>query len=219
MKYYFKRLMRFSFLLAMLIFSHPLTSHANPVSFRDGWGIMPAFTPDWNDLDVNYSLTNRYALGASSFYRKGEDSTATFGIARINYLVKRWNELESQGNLFVSGGIGGRHDSMEDDSIAGFSAIEGDYETRRIYTLLGYETLQSPNGVDFNRVRARAGIAPYLADFNSLHTWIVTQVDYMPEMDDETEVTPLLRFFYNNLALEVGVSLRGNTFLAAMAHF
>lgn len=194
-------------------------SYANPVSFKDGWGIMPSFGVDWSDLDINYSLTNRYALGVSRFERKGEDSSSTFGIARVNYLVKRWNELNSQGNLYISTGLGSRHDSRESDSLAAFGAIEGDYETRRIYTLVGYETLQSPGGVDYNRLRARAGVAPYLTDFDSVHTWIVAQVDHMPEMEDPTEVTPLLRFFFDNYAFEAGVSLSGNAFIAAMAHF
>ena len=197
----------------------PDNSFANPVSFKDGWGIMPVYTPDWSDLEVNYSLTNRYAIGVSDMYRKGKDSTANFTFGEFNYLVNRWNELESQANIYASIGAGGRHDSIDNEAFAGYARLEGDYETRRIYTLLAGETLQSPGSVDFNRIRYRAGVAPYLASFTSLHTWIIAQVDYMPEMKDEVTITPLLRFFYNNYALEVGVSLDGKPYLGAMAHF
>ena len=180
---------------------------------------MPTYTPDWSDLDINYSLTNKDAVGVSNFYRDGKDSTADFGIVRYNRLLKRWNELDSQANIFASIGVGGRHDSQHDDSIAGYGALEADYETRRVYTLFAAETLQSPDSVQFNRLRYRAGVAPYKAPFESLQTWIITQVDYMPEMDDKVTVTPLLRFFLNNYALEVGVSLDGKALLAGMAHF
>jgi hypothetical protein len=121
--------------------------------------------------------------------------------------------------VYGSVGVGGRHDSEHDDSLAAYGGLEADYETRRIYTLIGAESLQSPSGVQFNRIRGRVGIAPYKASFTSLQTWIITQVDYMPEMDDRTVVTPLLRFFYNNYALEIGAGLNGKVFLAGMAHF
>jgi len=127
--------------------------------------------------------------------------------------------MDSQANVYASVGLGGRHDTKEDDSVAGYAALEADYETRRIYTLFAAESLQSPNDVQFNRLRYRAGFAPYRAPFESLQTWIIGQVDYMPEMDDKVEVTPLLRFFYNNYALEIGSNLNGKLFLGAMAHF
>lgn len=211
---------RFLFIaMLFILMGIPAMSFANPVSFKDGWGIMPAYTPDWSDLEINYSLTNRYSIGLTDMYRKGEDSTANFTFGQFNYLIKRWNEMESQANIYLSVGGGTRHDSVENDAIAGYARIEGDYETRRIYTVLGAESLQSPGSVDFNRIRYRAGFAPYLAPIDELHTWIVAQIDYMPEMKDEVTVTPLLRFFYNNYALEVGVSLNGQPYLGAMAHF
>ncbi|MES2462700.1 MAG: hypothetical protein V4671_19130 [Armatimonadota bacterium] len=179
----------------------------------------PTYTPDWSDLEVNYSLTNRYSVGAANMYRQGKDSSADFAVGEFNYLVSRWNELDSQANIYASAGAGGRQDSRDDESLAGYLRLEGDYETRRVYTLFGAESLQSPGSVDFNRLRYRAGVAPYLAPFTSLQTWVIAQVDYMPEMEDEVEVTPLLRFFYNNYALELGVSLNGKAFLGAMAHF
>ena len=206
------------FLIVLFFFAVPRLALANPVSFKDGWGIMPSYGKDWSDLMVNYSITNRYALGVSQFYRQGEKSTATFGIGQVNYLLSRWNELDSQANIYASTGAGGRHDSVRDDSFAGYGSLEADYETRRIYTLLAAETLQSRRS-DFNRLRWRGGFSPYKAPFEALQTWLLVQVDYMPEMHDKTTVTPLVRFFYNNYALELGVSLDGKPFLGAMAHF
>jgi hypothetical protein len=193
---------------------------ANPVSFKGGYGIMPAYNKDWFDVQANYSVTNRYAVGASSFYRQGKDSTAEFGIGQFNYLVKRWNESNSQANVNASVGFGGRHDSIDNDAMAVYGALEADYETRRTYSQLSAETLQSDSNVQFNRYRARAGVAPYTADFDALNTWLVVQLDIMPEMDESTRVTPMVRLFYSNFVLELGASLNeGTPFVAGAAHF
>ena len=210
-----KKLFTLSFIGAALTQS----AFANPVSFKDGWGVMPTFTPDWSDVQFNYSITNRYAVGLSTFYRKGSDHTATYEIGQFNYLIKRWNQRESQANIFASIGVGGRNAKKEDYSLAGYGALEADYETRRIYTLIAAERLQSGGGVDFTRLRYRFGVAPYKAPIDQLQTWIIGQVDYMPEMEDQVTVTPILRFFYNNLALEVGSSLQGKPQLGIMVHF
>ncbi len=192
---------------------------ANPVSFKDGVGIMPVYSKDSSELQVNYSFTNRFSFGPSIYYKDGESSRATFVIAQLNYLLKRWNELESQANIYASLGVGGRHDSRDADAPAGYAALQADYETRRIYTLVAADTLQSPDEVQFNRLRGRLGFAPYLAPIEVLHTWLIAQVEYTPEMEDETNLTPLVRFFYNNYALELGSSIKGDPFVAAMAHF
>lgn len=197
----------------------PGIATSNPVSFKDGWGIMPAYAPDWHDIQVNYSVTSREAIGLSEYYRNGEGHTATFGILQGNYLLKRWNEIDSQANIYASLGAGGRHDTDEHAALAGYGAVEADFETRRVYTLLSGETLQSPGGVTFSRVRGRAGIAPYKAPIEKLQTWMILQVDYMTEMEEEWTVTPLLRFFLNNYAIELGSSFKGEPYVAAMAHF
>ncbi len=180
---------------------------------------MPTYTPEWSDLQLNYTLERDYSLGVSTYYREGSDHSATFVVSQFNYLLKRWNELDSQANLYLSLGLGGRIGAEDDASPAGYAAFEADYETRRIYTLFGAETLQSEEDVDFNRLRYRFGVAPYKAPIEHLQTWIIGQVDYMPEMDDELTVTPLLRFFYNNYALEIGSSVEGDVFVAAMIHY
>ena len=218
------------YLLWSILTVTPSTVFANPVSFKDGWGIMPTFTSDWSDVDINYSLTSRDALGVSEFDRNGRETSANFGIVRYNRLIKRWNEIDSQANIYASVGVGGAL-TARDDAFAGYAALESDYETRRVYTLFGVESLQSSaqarsrkdnrkeNRVQFNRLRYRAGVAPYTAPFDSLHTWLIVQVDYMPEMEDRVVVTPMLRLFYNNLALEVGIGFNGQPSLGAMAHF
>jgi hypothetical protein len=180
---------------------------------------MPAYNEDWADLQLGYSFTNRQALGISGFYREGLDSSTTFGIGQYNYLLKRWNELDSQANVNVMMGGGGRHDSRHGDALAGYLAVEADYETRRIYSQVSAETLQSGSVVHYERYRGRAGFAPFKASFDEVNTWLVLQLDYMTEMHDPCRVTPLVRLFYDNVAFEVGVSLQGIPFVGGAAHF
>lgn len=215
----YTKLMKRLIALFVLSLTSWTSALATPVSFKGGYGVMPAYNQDWSDIQLNYSVTNRYALGVSSFYREGKDSTSEFGIGQYNYLLKRWNELNSQANVNLSLGFGGRHDSKHNESVAGYAALEADYETRRLYGQLSAETLQSDSSVHFSRYRARAGVAPYKAPFEGVQTWLILQLDLMPEMEESTRVTPLARFFYNNFALELGVSIKGTPFVAGAAHF
>ena len=200
----------------LLIFAS--TAEAKPVSFKDGYGVMSSFTPERFDTELNYSYSNRQAVGISTIQLLDEADTPRFYFAQLNFLARRWNELESQANLYVSLGAGELrlHDTSD---LAGLVALEADYETRRIYTALTVEHLQAEESHDYTRLRYRAGVAPYLAPFDSLQTWIIGQVEFNPDLVEELTVTPLLRFFYNNLALELGSSVKGEIFLATMIHF
>ncbi|MEN9847236.1 MAG: hypothetical protein RIS36_2383 [Pseudomonadota bacterium] len=216
----FKRGMKLTWFVLPLALGMIESAFANPVSFKGGYGVMPAYNKDWFDVQLNYSISNRYAVGVSSSYREGKDSTAEFGIGQFNYLIKRWNELDSQANVNASVGVGGRHDSIKDNAVAVYGALEADYETRRIYSQVSAETLQSDDNVQFSRYRGRLGVTPYKAAFDALNTWLVMQVDVMPEMDESTRVTPMVRLFYNNFVLEVGASVgEGTPFVAGAAHF
>ena len=41
----------------------------------------------------------------------------------------------------------------------------------------------------------RIGWAPYEGSYGELHTWLMLQVEHLPENDDTTIITPLLRLF------------------------
>src|SRR5690606_20182688 len=113
---------------------------ANPVSFKDGYGIMGSYSGDRADLELNYSFTHRHALGITAINLFDTDKgSANFQFAQFNYLIKRWNGRASQANLYVSTGAGAAQIESH-DSPAGLLALEGNFETRRIYTSLHGET-------------------------------------------------------------------------------
>ncbi len=201
------------FVLALV----PEIAIAHPVSFKDGYGVMPGYSKERQELELNYSLTSSSAIALNTIKLDYEDQDLVFVLPQFNYKIFRQNEEDSQTNLYGSLGIGaGRY--RDETEVAGLAAFQADYETRRIYTLLSAEHLQT-EGISLNRVRYRLGVAPYLADFEGIHTWLIAQVEFTPELEEELTVTPMLRFFYKNYLLEFGVSLKGDPVAAGIFHF
>ena len=204
--------------LAVLALGIPKLSLANPVSFKDGYGVMASSMPQWSDFEFNYSYTRQSALAVALFNLGKEGKRESFAFGQYNHLVKRWNELDSQANLYVIGGLGIRGYEY-DGAPAARLGFEADYETRRIYTSIYANRLQSTGDSSVNLLRSRVGVAPYKAPFTGLQTWLIAQVDYTPELRDTTMVSPVIRFFYNNYALELGSTVKGEPFAAFMIHF
>jgi hypothetical protein len=80
---------------------------------------------------------------------------------------------------------------------------------------LSYENryTQFGNIDDFFQQSARVGWAPYEGDYGDLHTWLMVQVDHMPEADHPVSVTPLVRLFKDVHLFEAGISNRGEVTL------
>jgi hypothetical protein len=83
-------------------------------------------------------------------------------------------------------------------------AFLADYESRRWF--FSYEPRFVWDGDIEKSVwqRARIGIAPYLANYNQLNTWLMFQVDHHPAKHDHFVATPLIRFFYKTYLFEIG---------------
>ena len=191
---------------------------AHPVSYKDAYGIMPTIMSERRDLELNYSFTASQAIGLSLIQIEQLEGDAEFLIPRYNQRIYRRNKIDSQLNVYLNLGLGSEinRDSGGATLLTGFQT---DYETRRIYTLLSTEYLQNEGGEDCGSSRYRFGVAPYLADFESLHTWLIAQVDYNPELSESLMFSPVVRFFYKNYLLEVGSSLDGQLFVAGIFHF
>lgn len=193
-------------------------ARAHPVSFKGAAGIMPEYGMNRFDLEANYTFERDKSVGVAAIWADTEDGKGTFVIPKFNYLAFRKNEKDSQTNIYLSTGIGG---CELDDGVetAGLLSLQADYETRRIYTLFHAETIQSSGGSDLNHFRYRLGMAPYVEDYEGVHTWLIGQIDYTPEMEDEWHVGPVVRVFYKNYLFEGGVSHRGDPFFAFISHF
>lgn len=187
-------------------------AEARPVSYPGGWTWMQMNNGDYASIHAHYSPTFRDSIGLYSERNWSEDWHFT-GV-QYNRLLKRWNEKNSQANVYLKGSVGQADPFGEGGAeLAGFVGIGADWETRRWFT--SYEARAYDLGFDQTaRQSARIGVAPYIGDYGDLHTWLMLQVDNHPESETPTTLTPLVRFFYNVQLLEIGYTPETERFMA-----
>ena len=179
---------------------------ARPVSYPGGWTAMQMNNGGMSSLHVHYSPTARDSIGVY-----GERNFAGdwwFAGAQYNRLVKRWNGTASQANLYAKFGAGlSEDDGSDDTSPAAFADIAFDWETRRWFTAYEARGYALGSNGEF-RQSGRVGVAPYIGDYGDVHTWLMLQVDHMPEdAGSRVQTTPLVRLFYNVQLLELGYTV------------
>jgi hypothetical protein len=175
---------------------------AKPLSYVGGLMLMQENDETGHTFSFDYTFRPTNAVG---FYLKQEENGKEILMLspEFNTLLKRWNLADGQGNIFNMSGAGvAVYRGRTQPSL--WTAFLADYESRRWF--LSYEPRFVYNG-DIEKSfwqRARVGIAPYLANYNQLNTWLMLQVDHHPAKHDHFVATPLLRFFYKNYLFEVG---------------
>ncbi|MDJ0920994.1 MAG: hypothetical protein QNI84_07685 [Henriciella sp.] len=185
---------------------------ARPVSYPGGWTWMQMNNGDFSSVHIHYSPTFQDSIGLYS-ERNWSDDWHFTGV-QYNRLLKRWNEKNSQANVYLKGGIGQADPFGEaGPDLAGFVGIGADWETRRWFT--SYEARAFDLGFDQTaRQSARIGVAPYIGDYGDLHTWLMLQVENQPESETPTTLTPLVRFFYDVQLIEIGYTPETERFMA-----
>lgn len=210
-------------LLRFMIFLLGITTifkaYAHPVAYAGSTSIMTWASESSTDWMLTHSFSPRFAT-SYHFMRMREHNNALhedkFHLLSGNFLVKRWNQLESQGNIYVSLGAG-----METNKKAvGYSSIDLDWESRDYYVSYKTETLVRQDGADpYIRSKFRVGFAPYRGGFEELNTWIIAELSKESDASKEYDLTPLVRFYYRNILTEAGVSLNGEYNFNFMVHF
>lgn len=203
--------MRF-FLTILCLTFWPAISIARPVSYPTGKTIMIVNESDENSVHWHYTLDPKTSIGVRVINMEHEDQVFTG--AQLNKLLKRWNTKNSQANLYLKFGAGftdGEYNTgIEDTQAAGFMTVAADWETRR-YFISGEASVFAREQFSGVHLKGRAGIAPYVAEFGQVHTWLMLQVDAHPDPDplssrEELTVTPLVRFFKGPTLVEIGYS-------------
>lgn len=204
-------------LLLLLISSLSLPAFAHPTAFEGAWGFMSYNDEKENEFSVNYSFKSYIAGGVSFFKFKDVEIT----VPRVNTLLKRWNNEDSQGNIYLSGGYG-LEKSFNESQGVGFLQADADWESRQYYVSAQYvQFLRKNSDVvsrdDIRQTKLRAGFAPYLADYNDLNTWLIWQIKKENEEDPET--TQFVRLFYRNVLIELGATFGGGWAFNYIVHF
>lgn len=192
-------------------------AQAHPVAYDGARQWMTGVSGDAYNFEFYHSYSTRTAWGlhAMAFDRPENDG---FAALQHNWLLKRWNLPEAQANVYAGVGAGVAKREGTSAEPAGVGFFRADYETRRVYA--AFET-KGMTSEAFNRgiVGAEAGFAPYLAEFDELNTWIILQAKHTSGMEDEFSLIPKLRFFKNNVFVEVGATHRGKPVASLMIHF
>ena len=193
----------YAFLCAFL----PAAAQARPISYAGGWMFMTGNDQFENNVSMVYSPTA--SIGIGPFLDHYRDTDGELAGLEFNWLAKRWNNRDSQGNLYFLSGFGVAGDGGRERP-GGFAGLEADWESRRYYVSYENRYTAAGDGVrqEFQQ-KARVGVAPYVAESGSVHTWLMLQVDHFPEDGDPWTVTPLLRVFKGDYLAEAGVSDNG----------
>lgn len=208
-------------LIKISLLSMPYVALGHPVAYEGSTSVMGWFQGEDAEMTSIYSVSHKLGLGLQ-YDRKKQETKPGFdqqGYFRVNGLIKRWNNPDSQANIYVNTGLGyGTFEGKESTAyLAGFQA---DAESRRLYTNLMYhatgptEGFQKPD----HHTTYRVGIAPYLAEYEELNTWFIVQTDHHSTNPNKVTITPLLRFFYKTALWELGYSLDNQPLFTYMVH-
>ncbi|MEM9157500.1 MAG: hypothetical protein AAGB46_00520 [Verrucomicrobiota bacterium] len=194
---------------------------ARPVSYEGGTTLMLRSNGEFDSLHLHYSPRVDNSIGYK--FEDWVDEDFVVHAVQLNHLLKRWNQTESQGNLYLKSGLGVSKSGVqafEDEwDEAGFVGFSADWENRRFFTSYGSRYTHAGDFAGFFSQSARLGVAPYLGGYGDLHTWFMLHVDHMPEDDDPLKVTPLVRLFKGVHLVEAGVSDGGDFLLNYVLRF
>ncbi len=171
-------------------------------------------TDDW----ITYSFQPDQAIAARHMRFEVPEGRMQFYAPQFDYLVQRWNQRESQANIYAFGSFGALT-FKGDVRGAALSGVEADAESRTYFVMAKAEKMWGALGQDFNHAEVRLGIAPYEAEFNEIASWFMIQYQWHPSLVKKEAITPLVRIFYRTVLLETGVSTDGDWMMNFMFHF
>jgi len=196
----------------------PKVTFAHPVSYKGAIGFMAWNQPFLSDYWLTYSFLPNAAVAARAMRMQMPQGEYLVYFPQLDFLLKRWNNSDSQANIYAYGGFGGAK-FQNQNGHAGQLGIEADAESRRLFILGKWEVMWSNIVETFQHGEFRVGISPYDAEFNEIASWLILQVQYHPTLKPTYAVTPLYRMFYRNVLWEVGVGIKAEWMLNFMFHF
>lgn len=193
---------------------------AHPVAFAGSYSIMTWNSKEMTDWMLTHSFTAKHSLTTRYLRLDTRDGERTFYMPQVNFLLKRWNELDSQANVYLSIGHGGEKINSSFKNTSGL-ALEADWESRKYYVSFREDVLlyHKDSSRNIYMTKVRAGFAPYLAEFDEMNAWFILQADKSSKGMDEFKLTPFIRIFYHNILMEFGASTKGEAQYNFMVHF
>lgn len=198
-----------------------IRSFAHPVIYSGGKALSSFNMSSYSDNQFLYSMNEKWATGLNHLRFTKDDKNTELGLVRLNHLLWRKNTENSQANIYLLSGVGMVDSEIDkkDTREAYMGGVEVDWETRTIYTALKHYQFSSPALTDISMTQARVGFSPFESGFEQLQSWFMVQAMVMEKVDPKVIITPMLRFFYQNVLWEVGSSTRGEWMLNLMVHY
>lgn len=167
---------------------------ARPISWSGGSTLMYKSNSMYTSYYYHYSPTYKYSLGVE--YLDDKHFREDHVNLRATYLIDRKNTKQSQRNLYVTGGISTK--SKNDFNYG----IHGDWETRRVFASFAYIN-KHKKIKDYTENEFQLGIAPYIGDYNDLHTWIMLKTK-KDTINNNWEIYPFIKLFKGDILIEMG---------------
>ena len=206
-------------LITILVFLNNLI--ARPVSYSGGWTMMSYNDYFRNTLLTHFSPSSKYSVGYMTQYWQTEEYW--INAFNLNFLANRINKKHSQTNFYIKGGLGilstdyKEYDGKNEPVSYGEFAI--DWETRRYFISYSSFFMKSLSVDSTAMQKARIGYAPYIADYGSLHTWLMFELNNMPENKDSLISNFVIRLFKSTNLVELGIDENKNTTLNFIKRF
>ncbi|MBY0383554.1 hypothetical protein K2X05_00210 [bacterium] len=206
------------YIIYLIVILNAFVAFAHPVSFKDATAVMTWNQSFMTDNWITYSFHPKMAVAARTMRLEMPEGRMDYYAPQFDFLVKRWNETNSQANIYIYGSYGIAHFLNQTDRASQFG-MEVDAESRKYYISVQYDKMWTPIGPDMDILKARLGIAPYEAEFNEVASWFMIQYQRHPTLVKQHVVTPLVRIFYKSFLFEGGVSTDGDWMTNFMFHF
>ena len=183
---------KFIGLFIALVFASYVESR--PISWSGGSTMMYKSNSMMSSYYYHYSPSYKYSVGAE--YINDRHYNDQYISIRSTYLLDRKNTKSSQRNLYLTASIS----SKSNDDL--YYGIHGDWETRRYFTSFSILDKRASQK-DYTENEFQIGIAPYLGEYNQLHTWIMLK-SKEDTRDDKWKTYPFIKLFKGDFLLEVG---------------
>ena len=196
--------------LCCLLWLPPHWADARPITFTGGQVWVTEAQADQWQWRYTYSHSFRHSSSIGGVYvndlKEVGDLRLTY--LRAAWLARRWNQPNSQGNLFVWGGLGQARTDL-DTGVGRHVGVQADWETRRVYTSLVSE-LHDGRGWRFSQHTVSLGVAPFEHDYDRTAVWLVAKgMRSTGRVDDESKAALVVRWFNPRWWLEAGVDSNG----------
>ena len=168
---------------------------ARPISYSGGTTLMFKSDNVSNSVYLHYSPTYKYSIGIEKVKNKFYGNNKNY--LRLTYLLNRKNTFTSQRNLYFQSGV------MPNNTENIFYGVHGDWETRKLFIGFGIKDIQSKYGMDYKDEYLQLGFAPYVGDYNDLHTWIMLKTK-KNTLTNKASTYPELKFFKGNALMKFG---------------